>query len=292
MPAIGEPSVPLPFQEKLFSHGASAPVAYCPPAPTKQPESDTTGIVARTNGRRNEETRPCHLRTQAVPNAAGSAYVEQGRTKIVAAVYGPRQAGPGQQALSEGVVTVNLQFTPFCSRSTTREENAKRALFYNSVLQGSLASVVLLERYAKTAIEVNIMVLEDDGATLTAALSAASLALADASIEMRDIAAGATVHLHAGSGDARGTLLLDCDGEEEHSMPEGSAVLHLGLCPSRGVLCLIHSAGPLPPGLFEQMVLLAKDTAEAMAAEIRRCLESRVERRAAKRLKLIGGQAA
>jgi exosome complex component RRP41 len=286
MPAIGEPSAPLAWQEKLGSYGATASVAYCPPALGKPDQPDG----ARADGRKNEETRPCHLRTQAVPNAAGSAYVEQGRTKIVAAVYGPRQAEVKHQAQSEGYINVNLTFTSFCSRATTREENDKRALFYNSVLQGSLASVVLLERYAKTAIEVNIVVLEDDGAALTVALAAASLALADAAIEMRDIAAGATVHLRA--GDASGTLLLDCDGQEEHSMPEGSAVLHLGLCPSRGVLCLIHSAGPLPPGLFEQMVLLAKDTSDAMAAEIRRCLENRVERRAAKRLKLIGGQVA
>merc|ERR1712178_127755 len=106
------------------------------------------------------------------------------------------------------------------------------------------------------------MGIEDDGGAITAALAAASLALADASIEMKDIVGGATVHPCRGAGDKPGVLLLDCDGEEEQSMPEGSAVLHVGLCPSRGVLCLIHAAGPLPSGLFEQMVLLAKDTSE------------------------------
>jgi exosome complex component RRP41 len=236
--------------------------------------------------------RACHLRTGAVPNAAGSSYVEQGNTKIVAAVYGPRQAALSQQAAAEGFISVNVHFTPFCSRLSSREENDKRALFYNSVLHGALASVVLLERYAKTTIEIIITILQDDGAALTAALAAATVALADASIQMRDLAAGATIYLRGDPGGAAGVLLLDCDGEEEHSMPEGSAVLHLGLCPSRGSLCLIHSAGPLPPGLFEQMVLLAKDTAEAVGAEIRRCLESRVEKRATKRMKLIGGHAA
>lgn len=288
MPAIGEPTAPIAWQEKIFSHGAAAPMSYCPLPLAKA----ATQPGARPDGRRNEEMRPCHLRTGAVPNAAGSAYIEQGRTKIVAAVYGPRQAEQKHQAASEGILNINVQFTAFCSRSTSSQENEKRALFYNSVLQGALASVVLLERYAKTAIDVHIMVLEDDGSALTAALAAATVALADASIEMCDLAAGATVHLRPGVGGAAETLMLDCDGEEEHSMPDGSAVLHVGLCPKRGVLCLIHSAGPLPPGLFEKMVLLAKDTAEAVGAEIRRCLESRVEKRAAKRLKLIGGQVA
>jgi len=287
MPAIGEPSAPVVWQEKLFSHGALAPVSYCPTPLKRQ-----VPVGQRPNGRKNEEMRTCHLRTGVVPNAAGSAYNEQGRTKVVAAVYGPRQADFKDHVASEGKINVSVQFTPFCSRQTSSAENEKRALFYNSVLSGALNSVVLLERYAKTVIDVHLMVIEDDGAALTAALGAASLALSDAAIEMRDLAAGATVHLRHGVNGADGTLLLDCDAEEEHSMPDSSAVLHLGLCPSRGVLCLIHSSGPLPPGLFEQMVLLAKDTAEAVGAEMRRCLESRVEKRAAKRLKLIGGEAA
>merc|ERR1712187_596626 len=82
-------------------------------------------------------------------------------------------------------------------------------------------------------------------------------------------------------------MLLDCDADEDRLMPENSAVLHLGLCPSRGLLCMMHSAGPLPPGPFEQMVLLAKEAAEAVGVEIRRCLENRVEKRAVKRMRLI-----
>ena len=56
---------------------------------------------------------------------------------------------------------------------------------------------------------------------------------------MRDLIAGATVHLAAGS--PKPALLLDCDRAEEQVMPERSAVLHLGLCPARGareqILC-------------------------------------------------------
>ena len=52
---------------------------------------------------------------------------------------------------------------------------------------------------------------------------------------MRDLIAGATVYLKPGSPEsAKPTLLLDCDRAEEMAMPERSAVLHLGLCPTRG----------------------------------------------------------
>merc|ERR1712190_196100 len=172
-----------------------------------------------------------------------------------------------------------MQFAPFCSRSRGREENERRALLYNSVLSRSLESVVLLDRYGKTAFDVSIMVLEDDGAVLTAGLIVASLALADAGVEMRDIAAGASVHVSGGN------LLLDCNEEEERSLQDGAAVLHLGFCPSRGSMCLMHSVGPLPTEHFERLVLLAKETAQTIAAEMRKCLERSVEQREAKRQK-------
>lgn len=219
------------------------------------------------------------LQAGAVPNAAGSAYVEQGRTKIVAAVYGPRQAGERGQQSAEGFLALDLTFAPFSQRSASKEDSDKRALLYSSILQRTLESVVLLDRYSKMVFDVSILVLEDDGAVLTAALVGASLAFTDAKVEMRDIAAGATVHLCGPSGP----VLLDCEGDEERALPEGSAVLHLGLCPARQKLCLLHSAGPLPPDAFERMMALAKDTAETVGKEMRRSLEETVTRRAAKR---------
>lgn len=221
MALLGEPQ---PQRER---QDFSAPLRYVPSAPAETP--------CRT--RRNEETRPCQLRVNAVPNAAGSAYLEQGRTKIIATVYGPRQAERDRpQARSEGQLFVEMHFAPFCARDFSKE---------------------------------------DDGAVLTSSLAAASLALADAKVEMRDLIAGATVHLAAAS--PKPALLLDCDRAEEQAMPERSAVLHLGLCPARGMLCLLHSVGPLPPEPFEQMVLLGKETAEAFGIEMRRCLQEQVQ---------------
>ncbi|CAE8597900.1 unnamed protein product [Polarella glacialis] len=282
--SLGDPPPAIERPEGGFAQSSSA-VTYVP-RPARRPALS----AARPSGRRAEETRSCNLRVGAVPNAAGSAYIEQGNTKIIASVYGPRQAVErGAQGGAEGLLLLDLQFAPFSSRAS-REENEKRGVLYTGMLQTALESVVLLDRYAKTAFDVTLLVLEDDGAVLTAGLAAASLALADAKVEMRDLVAGASVHLVAagasGPGPVSGTILLDCDGQEEKELPEGSAVLHLGLCPSRGVLCLLHSAGPLPAGPFEQMVLLAKDTAEAVGAEMRSCLERRVENRVAKRARL------
>jgi len=275
-------------------HGAVAPLSYVPQGCLPPGRVRHHGPDAAPASRLAHETRPCHMRAGAVPNAAGSSFVEQGRTKVIASVFGPRQAGERAQregggGTAEGLLAVELQFAPFASR-VTRSEGSKRAILYSSLLQSSLESMVLLDRYAKTAFDVSLLVLEDDGAVLPTALTAASLALADANIEMKDLAAGATVHLvSAADGSQKRTapcLLLDCNGDEERIMAAGSAVVHLGLCTSRGNLCLLHSAGPLPTDSFEQMVLLAKETAEAVGVQMRQCLESTTASRAAKRKRL------
>lgn len=295
MPPIGDPPPTVDRQERTV-HGALAPLSYVP-----VPLLRDTGINAsnagtfRKGSRQAAETRPCRIRAGTIPNAAGSSYVEQGNTKIIASIFGPRQAGERAQKenVSEGTLLVELHFAPFCSRTSSKEENEKRAILYSSMLLRTLESIVLLDRYQKTAFDINLLVLEDDGAVLSASLAAASLALADANVEMRDLAAGATVHILGGeaAGERSGMLLLDCDGDEERAMPAGSAVLHLGMCTSRGVVCMLHSAGPLLAEPFEQSVLLAKDTAEAIGAKMRRCLERSVERRAAKRARVEGTMA-
>eukprot|EP00927_Polykrikos_kofoidii_P057260 TRINITY_DN51383_c0_g1_i1.p1 TRINITY_DN51383_c0_g1~~TRINITY_DN51383_c0_g1_i1.p1 ORF type:complete len:292 (-),score=56.71 TRINITY_DN51383_c0_g1_i1:97-972(-) len=281
MAVLGDPPPPSQWESRT-PHGGVPAVTYVPTkaAPLSRKVGDRKG------GRRPVESRVCHLRVGAVPNAAGSAFLEQGNTKIIAAVYGPRQATDWAHSTVEGVLSVEMQFAPFASAFLTKEENEKRAVLYGSILQGALESVVFLERYGKTIFDVSIFVLEDDGAALTSALTACTLALADASVEMCDLAAGATVHLSTGPKGEAEALLLDCDAEEQLSLSEGSAVLHVGFCHSSSSLCMMHSAGTLPPGPLEQMMLLAKDTAEAVGAEIRRCLEGRVDRRAVKRLKL------
>jgi exosome complex component MTR3 len=60
-------------------------------------------------------------------------------------------------------------------------------------LTAALLPVVILEKYPKCAVVVNITVLQDDGSCLSAAITAASMALVDAQIELRDVVTSCTV---------------------------------------------------------------------------------------------------
>lgn len=57
----------------------------------------------------------------------------------------------------------------------------------------ALSHAVRLDQYPKSLIDIYITVLENDGSDLAAAITCASMALADAGIEMYDLVAGCTV---------------------------------------------------------------------------------------------------
>jgi exosome complex component RRP41 len=58
----------------------------------------------RLDGRKADELRPIKLEVGVIPNADGSAYVEHGKNKILAAVYGPREVHPKHLALQDRTV--------------------------------------------------------------------------------------------------------------------------------------------------------------------------------------------
>merc|ERR1719149_324350 len=59
--------------------------------------------------------RRVFLRLGAVSQAAGSAYIELGRTKVVCSVYGPHQT-EGREYLQRGQLETSLRFTSFARR--------------------------------------------------------------------------------------------------------------------------------------------------------------------------------
>lgn len=74
----------------------------------------------------------------------------------------------------------------------------------------ALGGVLLLEKYPKSQIDVYVLLLEADGSSAAAAICVASLALANAGIEMRDLVSACSVAL-----DSQGRVVLDGAADEE-----------------------------------------------------------------------------
>jgi ribonuclease PH len=70
------------------------------------------------------------------------------------------------------------------SDSPAKEDDEKEL---SLLLVQSLQNVIRLEKYPKSTIDLFVLVLQDDGGAFAAALSAASLALVNAKVEVFDL---------------------------------------------------------------------------------------------------------
>ena len=202
-----------------------------------------------------------------VSPAAGSAYVELGGTKVVAAVYGPKPSFDAQFTASANVET-HVSSAPFAAAGertsyVPSDSDAEASL----LVQAALAAAVRRDAYPKSTIEGRLLVLEDDGATTGACVSAASLALAHAGIEMYDLAVGATV---VQLGDA---LLVDPSRPEEDAAQGAVALAYM---PAVDELSQYALTGQFDPATLATATELALDAARKWAELMRTVLRDSV----------------
>ncbi|ESS29795.1 3' exoribonuclease family, domain 1 domain-containing protein [Toxoplasma gondii VEG] len=229
----------------------------------------------RHDGRRFEEMRAMCMQTHSLAAAAGSAFVSVGKTKLNCAVYGPR---PNMKHASQDRGSINLEFR-FAPFATTGKDacSERDTAHLTTLLHQALNAVVRLDLYAKSTIAVSVLVLEDDGGLISAALTCIGLALADAGIEMLDVVTGASACVFSvGHPDSppRTCVLLDPDAEERRAFADKNCTfVDLGYCPALASVCFIRASGTLlATESGEQMLRLCEAACYAVADEVRSCL--------------------
>ena len=109
----------------------------------------------RVDGRGLGELRPLKMEVGVLDKADGSAYVEHGKNKVMAAVYGPREAHPKHVALSDrAVVKCRYHMAPF---STTERKNpapSRRELELSKVIREALEPAIMSEYYPRATIDI------------------------------------------------------------------------------------------------------------------------------------------
>lgn len=130
-------------------------------------------------------------------------------------------------------------------------------------IQQTFESAVILEQYPKSQIRLHVQILQAEGGSVAAAINAATLALADAGIPMRDLVVACS------SGVLQGKPVLDLSREEE--MAGGAQVLAGALASTKKVL-LLEVESKVPDGQFQPLYEMAMSGCEAIAEEMRTCL--------------------
>ncbi|KAI8384245.1 ribosomal protein S5 domain 2-type protein [Radiomyces spectabilis] len=142
----------------------------------------------RIDGRRANELRKITAKTSVFSQADGSAYIEQGNTKCLAAVYGPREARHRMQMLADrALINVEFNVAPFStSERKKRTKNDKRSLEVATFIRQTFEPVIQTSQFPRSQIDIYLQIFQHDGGILQACINAATMALVDAGIPMID----------------------------------------------------------------------------------------------------------
>jgi len=210
---------------------------------------DKKGI--RLDGRKADELRPVKIEVGVLANADGSAYIEHGKNKILAGVFGPREMHPKHLSLPDRmVIRCRYHMAPFSVQERKSPAPSRREVELSKVIRESLEPSVFLELYPRTGIDVFIEVLQADGGTRCASITAASLAIADAGIPMRDLVVACA------AGKIDDTVVLDLFDAEDKL---GAADVPLAIMPNLNAVTLLQMDGILTPEEFETAVNMATE---------------------------------
>ena len=165
----------------------------------------------RLDGRKFDELRPMEAKAGVIPNADGSALVKAGKTTAYAAVYGPRELFPRfKQNPKTGIVRCHYGMMPFSgSGERIRPGNSRRSQEIAMVMEKSLNAMIDLSAFPNAVVDIYVDLPQTDAGTRCAAISAASIALADAGIPMKDMISSVAV------GEVDGTVVADLSYDEE-----------------------------------------------------------------------------
>jgi exosome complex component RRP41 len=203
----------------------------------------------RLDGRGPDGLRKIKIEVGVLHRAEGSCYLEWGDNKILAAIYGPREAIPRHtQNPIRAIVNARYNMAAFSVDDRKRPGPDRRSREISKVISEALENVIILEKFPRASIDVNIEVLDAEAGTRCAGLTAAAIALVDAGIPMKDIPVACA------SGKIDGQVVLDLGKDEDNY---GEADLPIAISPRTGEILLLQMDGHFSQKEFDEAFELA-----------------------------------
>ena len=205
----------------------------------------------REDGRKADELRPMKIEVGVLERADGSAYLEVGGNKIIVGVYGPRESYIRRLLEpNSGVIRCRYNMAPFSVDDRKRPGPDRRSSEISKITADALRPALMLENYPRSMVDIFIEVIEAEGGTRCAGITAASVALVDAGIPMKDIVVGCA------AGKIDGEIVLDLSEKEDK---EGQADVPIAIMPRTGEVTLLQSDGDLSEEEFSKALNLAME---------------------------------
>jgi ribonuclease PH len=199
--------------------------------------------MSRADGRKNDDLRPVTIERGFIRNSPGSVLYRSGATAVIVTAQIADSVPPFLEGKSLGWLTAEYSMLPGSSTSRIRRGADGRATEIQRLIGRSLRAIVDRQALGPCTIHVDADVLNADGGTRTASITAAFIAVADA-INNRLGADAARRVLRdsiaaVSAGIVGGEVLLDLDYSEDSRAEVDLNVVRLG----KGGLVEIQGTG-------------------------------------------------
>ena len=208
----------------------------------------------RIDNRGFDETRPIEAKVGVIKRADGSAMFKIGNTWAYAAVYGPRNLHPKfLQNPQRGILRCNYNMMPFSSSGErVRPGGSRRSKEISMVTEKALLPVLNLEDYPNSVVDVFIELPQTEAGSRCAGICAASMALADAGLDMKDLVCAVSV------GKVADKLLVDLDYSEESYKDGLVADVPIAMLPNSGKITLLQMDGEVKKEELAKLLEMGK----------------------------------
>lgn len=225
----------------------------------------------RFDGRKFNELRPIEAKVGIIKNATGSAMFKIGNTLAYAAVYGPRDLYPKfLQNPEKGILRCNYNMMPFSgSGERVRPGPNRRSREISMVTEKALLPVVNLNEYPNAVVDVFIELPQTDAGSRCAGICAASLALADAGISMKDLVTAVAV------GFVDDKVVTDLNYQEEAYEDGPVADIPMAIIPSTGEITLLQMDGEIKKEDLFAAIDAAREASKQILAIQRKALKDK-----------------
>jgi exosome complex component RRP41 len=223
----------------------------------------------RNDGRGPNDLRKITIETGVIKNAEGSAHLKWGSNEVIAAVYGPKEALPRHFANPErAIIKCRYVMAPFSSlEEHGRSGQNRRATEISKVTKEVFENVVMLERFPGCEIDIFVEILQSDGGTRSAGITAAAVALASSGVPMRDIPYAVSV------GKSGEHMVLDLNKLEDTTTSE--ADMPVAISPRTGDILLLQMDGSFTVGEFKRGMSMVREAGAEIVQLQRAALEKK-----------------
>ena len=201
----------------------------------------------RLDGRESfDELRPMEAKAGIIKSADGSGYFKIGKTEAIAAVYGPRTLHPRfMQNPSTGILRCYYNMMPFSgSGDRIRPGGNRRSKEISMVMQKALQPVLDLKQFPNSVVDVFVEYPQTDAGSRCAGITAASIALADAGITMKDLVCSVAV------GRVDDKVCADLNYDEEAYTEGPVADIPIAVLPNKKMISLLQMDGEIPKDML------------------------------------------